>query len=169
MKFQVVYRTEEGTAEIHSEACREWEGDDGNTIVEADHTWGAAVAAWEHDTEPEICAVRFTLFFPCLAPSAKRKPKRKLPFDPDGTPAEILEACYGKLIKWTNGISGNVEMARLYPEGPYDSKRRGIITYPHKYTEVTYGPNGEGMLNFLDVGGGFRAVRLDAIIQVGGR
>ena len=168
MKFQVVYRTEEGTAEIHGMSCRDWDGADGSMVVEAPHTWGAALLAWDHDTEPELCAVQFTYFFPCLAPT-KRPAKRNVPFDPEATPAEIIEACYGKLVKWTNGISGNVEMARLYPEGPYNSKRRGIITYPHKYTEVTYGPNGEGMLNFLDVGGGFRAVRLDAITQVGGR
>lgn len=168
MKFQVVYRTEEGTAEIHGMSCRDWDGADGSMVVEAPHTWSAALLAWEHDTEPELCAVQFTYFFPCLAPT-KRPAKHNVPFDPDGTPAEIIEACYGKLIRWTNGISGNIEMARLYPEGPYNSKRRGIMTYPHKYTEVTYGPNGEGMLNFLDVGGGFRAVRLDAIISVGRR
>jgi hypothetical protein len=168
VKFQVVYRTEEGTAEIHSMACRDWEDTDGSMVVDAPHTWGAALEAWGHDTEPELCAVQFTYFFPCLA-ERKATPRRNLPFDPEGTPAEIIEACYGKLIKWKNGISGNVEMARLYPEGPHDSKRRGIVTYPHKYTEVTYGPNGEGMLNFLDVGGGFRAVRLDAIVSVGRR
>lgn len=183
VKYQVVYRTEDGSAEIHSESCRDWErGADpaDELLIDAGGTWAAAVAAWAHDSEPEICATNFTLFFPCLAPGGetpKRKPRKgKLPFHyEDDTAAEVLAALYGRTITWERDEDGKSESASLYPEGGNMVRRRGdfVEVFPHRHTEIVHNFEGRRILKFIDSGKGrrdgstgYRAVYLDAIVSV---
>lgn len=183
MKYQVIYRTEAGTAEIHALSCKEfsWTEDyGGDIIVDAPNLWSAAVEAWNHDTEPEYLACSFTIFAECLMPGyvpgeprprQKRPTRRHVPFDPaHSTDAEIIEACMGKRVKWVNAISGDEQSADLFPDGPHTksiSKGFVVETHPHKYTTMTLSADGRRCLNFVDAGGyGFRSVGVETIVSV---
>ena len=182
MKYQAVYRTEDGTVEIHSEACREWTRGvslDDEILLDAPNPWCAAVEAWAHDTAPEYLACNFTLFFPCLEPvqpRPKQRRKGKVPFNyDDDTAAEVLAALYGKIITWARDEDGKEESASLYPEGAHMVRRRGdfVETFPHRHTEIVHNFEGRRFLKFIDAGKGrrdgstgYRAVYLDAIVSV---
>jgi hypothetical protein len=182
VKYQVVYRTEDGTAEIHSEACREWDrGDnpDDEILIDAPNPWSAAVETWSHDTAPEYLACSFTLFFPCLAPGQPRPKQRrrgKVPFDvEEDTAPEVLATLYGRVITWERDEDGKTEFASLFPEGGNMVKRRGefVEVFPHRHTEIVHNAAGRRILKFIDAGKGrrdgstgYRAVYLDAIVSV---
>ena len=180
MKFQIVYRGP--GAEVHSEQCRDIDQEHqfwADKLVDAEHQYGAAWKAWEgKDAEYEI--IHNTQFFPCLAEESgrpnRRRSKVSVPFDiEEDTAAEILEACYGRVIRWRRDMDDEEEFASLYPAGPHPRKIRGefVDTFPHRYTEITISSEGRRILQFLDSGKGkknggtgFRAVALDTIVSV---
>lgn len=90
--------------------------------------------------------------------SSPREGGRKPLYRFDGSEADayIIATCLGRKVSWTNSLSGELETARLYPDGPGNNR----------HTKVEISATGRRVLTFVENGGGFRSVAIESIVEV---
>jgi hypothetical protein len=92
-------------------------------------------------------------------PRANEKPASKLGFDPDELPdRELVERISGMKVTWWNRLASGEESA-VIPDK---------VIIEHCYNGIGNETPGDRIVKFVDVmGGGFRAFRVGALMQIG--
>ena len=92
-------------------------------------------------------------------PSRNNKPASKLPFDPDEvSDRELIRLLAGTKITWWNALGRSEETAYVSPDR---------VQVVHAYDGYGDEQPSDRILTFVAVGGGFRSLRVGALLKVG--
>jgi len=141
-------------------------GDEVLIVVWEDGRWQRYESSYTEGNHERMVGSMSTALKILAEPPFVNGYRKYVPFSVDGaTDEEVFDCVIGKRLTWLNGLTDELEYARLLPDGrsPKTGKQY------HMHTNLSESSEGRRILTFVDAdGSGFRSVALDALIRVRG-